>query len=66
MSDMMNLCFDSFFVYLLLAHVYLGNEWQITTPIHFSTISNMVISVNSSNSTLVIFIAVIHANPGSG
>ena len=33
--------------------------------IHFSTINNISISVNRSNSSLVFFKAACHANPGA-
>ena len=52
-------------MYLLLAVAYLHIACEILPLIPFSNVSNISTSVNSSNSTLVIFKHACHAKPGA-
>ena len=53
---------SEYFIYLLLAFAYQWMAWHIPPLIHFSTINNISISVNKSNSTSVFFKAAYYAN----
>ena len=53
---------SEYFIYLLLAFAYQWMAWHIPPLIPFSTINNISISVNKSNSTSVFFKAAYRAN----